>query len=180
MNLSTTLVAEAVAKFVSKNSITLTPVEQGRLVSAAELTWNSSKIMSVGTLHAHIFADTIDAGMYRDRAVTNKLGQLRDYPRSDMVYRLMVQVFQPSYQRVLAGDYTAVGRSIEEAAWRVGAMLRSIHPFDDGNRVLSWLIENQLYVQHGLPICPLQKPKPVFDFYRQHLFWDYAKSLMQS
>jgi hypothetical protein len=96
-----------------------------------------------------------------------------------MVPRLMVQVFRPSYKRALLGDTTAIAPAVEEALWRVGAMLRAIHPFQEGHRVLSWVIENQLRNWSGLQPVMQLKPKPLFDDYRNRLFWPYANQLLQ-
>lgn len=177
--LTTEEVENSVADFCQQNQIVLSDEQSKRLVRVAEDVWNNVYIQSMKQLHGYIFVDIPEAGQYRDCAIVNDSGRSRAYPRSDMVYRLMVQVFRPTYERVLAGDGKAVGDSVEEVVWRVGAILRSIHPFLEGNRVLSWVVENHLRVLNRLPIRTEQKPKPDFDHYRQNLFWPYADKMMQ-
>ncbi len=177
--LTTEEVEAFVSAFVAENRITLTENQLVALVRAAEKAWNQQNRLSVPLLHEMIFADVKGAGAYRVQQLINSRQEERAYPRSDIVPRLMVQVFHPTYQRVFDNDLTESNLSIEEACWRVGALLRSIHPFLVGNRVLSFVIENQLRRRHGLPVATLLRPKPVFDFYRHELFKPYAKRMMQ-
>lgn len=177
--LTTEEVRASVAAFVAQNRITLTKDQKDGLVTAAEKAWNNMNRLSAPLLHEMIFADVERAGAFRDRELVNSQQEERAYPRSDIVPRLMVQVFRPTYQRVFDNDLPEPNLSIEEACWRVGALLRSIHPFLVGNRVVSFIVENQLRRRHGLSVVTLLRPKPIFDFYRHELFWPYAKKMMQ-
>ena len=177
--LTTKEVEDSVSAFLAENRITLTENQHAALVRTCEKAWNQQNRLFAPLLHEMIFADVEGAGVFREQVLINSRQEERAYPRSDIVPRLMVQVFRPTYQQVYDRDLTEPNLSIEEACWRVGALLRSIHPFLVGNRVLSFVIENQLRRRHGLPVATLLRPKPVFDFYRNVLFKPYAKKMMR-
>ncbi len=172
-------VRECVVIFDHTNMLALPADLHERLVTLCERVWNSREPKSATLLHEFLFQDRADAGLFRQESLMNQMGVQRNYPRSDMVPRLMEQVFRPSYERALAGDVTAIGASVEESLWRVGAMLRIIHPFRTGNRLVSWVIENQLRNWSDLPPIMQLRPKPSFDLYRNFHFWPYANQMLR-
>ncbi len=177
--LTTEEVRAFVSAFVAQHRITLTENQYAALVTASEKSWNQQNRLFAPLLHEMIFADVEGAGVLRVQQLINSRQEERAYPRSDIVPRLMEQVFRPTYQQVYDRDLTEPDLSIEEACWRVGALLRSIHPFLVGNRVVSFVIENQLRHRHGLRVATQLGSKDIFDRYRQNQFWPYAKKLMR-
>ena len=164
-------VMDAVCSFVVQNCVVLKEDLVLRVVAAAQVAWNSIAPVSIRTQHEFVFYDDPKAGQYRETALINQGGQARDYPRSSMVGQLMVRVFVPSYARATSKVVACAEELYEDLAWQIGAMLRSIHPFYKGNLVLSWIIENQLRLIHGLSLTTKLRPKVEFDEFRKGTFF---------
>ncbi len=163
--------------FVVNEQLLLTEQQTQRLAAIAVIAWNTARPLSVTEQHAFLYPDDTRAGKYRQSMLVNSRGQLRDYPSARLVPALMARFFWVPYQTLLAGQRQIKTEMEEEAAWQVAAVLRAIHPFEEGNRILAWVIENRLRQCFGLPVLPQLRPKPHFDRFRDEYFLPRVEKL---
>jgi hypothetical protein len=161
---------DALHAFVVINNYLLKEDLVRRAADVAQEAWSSPLPVSVKTQHEFLFDQDERAGCYRESVLVNRLGAPRDYPRASLIPRLMVRVFTPAYEKAVAGETVHPEASGEEVAWYIGAVLRAIHPFERGNLVLSWIIENQVRRRHGLRLVIPLRSKDEFDLFRQEKF----------
>lgn len=164
-------VYELVRAFVFHNSILLQNDEVSKVASLAVVTWQKREPVSPKTQHEFLYSTDPRAGEYRDAVLVNCMGQMRDYPKASVVPLYMDRFFMPAYERICAGGVPHTEDKRADVAWQLGAILRAIHPFFQGNLILSWVIENQLCLLFGLsPIIGL-RPKAEFDAFRHNVFF---------
>jgi hypothetical protein len=170
---------EAAHDFVVINNLLMPEPFVVRLGKVAEVTWNYPAPVAAKTQHEFVYQADTRAGRYRDSVLINRLGQMRDYPPASQVSQLMVRLFIPSYKRIFDQEVKCRPEISGDAAWQIGAILRSIHPFEKGNLVLSWVIENQLRLRFGLPIELALRPKAVFDTFRYDIFFPLVEKMLK-
>lgn len=170
---------DAVHAFVVINNYLLKDELARRAAALAQVAWSSTEPVSVKTQHEFLFNQDERAGCYRESVLVNQLGEARDYPRAMLVRQLMVRVFAPAYRKAVCGETVHREALPEEVAWQIGAVLRAIHPFERGNLVLSWIIENQVRRRCGLPLVIALRPKAEFDRFRQEMFFPMVEKLLR-
>jgi hypothetical protein len=156
---------EVIRDFTFDNGQTLYRSHIERLATVAEACWPTREPGQPRLQHGFVFSDWADAGEYRSSVLIHRqTGVIRDYPSYFAVTGLMTELFVPAYERALArlmkGDDPA------DVAWRVGAMLRAIHPFTRGTMPLSMIAENHVRVRWGLDPTTELRPKEEFEKFR--------------
>ncbi len=141
-----------------------------RLTVIAESCWATSVPGQPRLQHGFLLSSQLadeppDAGEYRSSVLIHReTGVIRDYPSYFVVDGLMNELFMPAYKQALhrlkKGDDPAM------VAWRVGAIMRAIHPFRRGTMPLSMIAENHVRIRSGLDPTTELRPKEEFEKFR--------------
>ncbi|MFN3188507.1 MAG: hypothetical protein ACK42D_03150 [Candidatus Paceibacteria bacterium] len=173
-------ISETVAMFlvqVTKGEIS--PERRKCVIKLASEMWIDSPVVyDIQSIHARLCLGNANAGEYRKSLMFDSNMRFRLYPKSSEVQKLMKQYFYPAYKHVLdTNNFTAHGPA--DVAWYLSAIGRCIRPFYNDNRLVFWLVENQVRVQFGLSVTPILRPKDVFDGFRKEMFRDtFSESYM--
>jgi fido (protein-threonine AMPylation protein) len=174
-------ITELVNAYVKINQLRLTPIQIQKLAEVAKAVWsNQTKVCFVSSCHRYVYEDAPDAGQYRQTQLLGISGRFRAYPRPTLISQLMVRVFGRAYRNALEEQQGKREYDLGDTAWYTGATLRAIHPFMTGNIILSWVIENQLRLKHGLPVHLVMRPKSEFDEFREEGFRHMVEAILQN
>lgn len=168
----TTAATRCVRAFIQQNEVKLSPTATYGLDEVARKVWSDmTALCFVESCHRYIYEkEDARAGQFRRTVLLSMKGTVRDYPKSALVQKLWSRLFQPAYDTAFNGRYSYISHLPEDIAWYVGALMRCIHPFETGNLILSWVVENHVRLKLGLSLTAELRPKQVFDEFREKQF----------
>ncbi len=176
-------VEDIVHEFLTSERLMIPAPVVARVVDACFAVWRRpDEGWRVWRIHQYIAFPGDDPGRYRRLPacrleITSKGIDIisLDAIDADILIEVMDEWYR-IYQLLLQQQTDALPSGLAEnpylACEIVGMMLRAIKPFHDGNRVISWILTNQLRTLHQLPLVSTLPDR--------ELYHDWKPSLLAS